>query len=358
MASIRSNAPRGNSSGCDVSRFLRRRLFFLVWLAFPTLASAVGFAPQVAVSSQDHVSLGTLRGQVVDQNESFVLGARVELVREGHGEVAEVLTSNEGRFVFAGVDPGPFQIVISAEGFATHELNGVLHFGEVIEILPVSLGIAPTTTEVLVNVSKYELAEEQIKVQETQRVLDLVPNFYVTYQRDALPLSSKQKFELAWKSTIDPFTFASAAGIAGVEQATNSFKGYGQGTQGYFKRYGAAFADFSIGTVIGGAILPSLLRQDPRYFYKGTGPIRSRIYYALANSVISKGDNGRWQPAYSGILGSLASGGISNLYYPASSRNGVQLTFENTLFGIAGSAASNLLQEFVIRKLTPHAQNP
>jgi len=69
--------------------------------------------------------------------------------------------------------------------------------------------------------------------------------------------------------------------------------------------------------------------------------------------VICKGDNGRWQPNYSNILGSVAAGGISNLYYPAQDRNGAGLTFENAAIGIGASAASNLLQEFLIRKLTP-----
>ena len=105
--------------------------------------------------------------------------------------------------------------------------------------------------------------------------------------------------------------------------------------------------------MIGGAILPSLLKQDPRYFYKGTGTTRSRILYAIANSVICKGDNGRWQANYSGILGSLAAGGISNIYYPASNREGASLTFEEALLGIAGGAAQNLFQEFLVRKLTP-----
>ena len=102
-------------------------------------------------------------------------------------------------------------------------------------------------------------------------------------------------------------------------------------------------------------MLPSLLKQDPRYFYKGTGSKRSRILYALANSVICKGDDGHWQANYSGILGGLAAGGISNLYYPSKNRDGVELTFENALIGIGESAAVNLLQEFVVRKLTPSA---
>ena len=101
------------------------------------------------------------------------------------------------------------------------------------------------------------------------------------------------------------------------------------------KRYGAGYADIVTGTFIGSAILPSLLKQDPRYFYKGTGSTRSRILYAIANSVICKGDNGRWQANYSSILGSLAAGGISNLYYPAQDRNGAGLTFENALSALA-----------------------
>jgi hypothetical protein len=73
--------------------------------------------------------------------------------------------------------------------------------------------------------------------------------------------------------------------------------------------------------------------------------------------VICKGDNGHWQANYSGILGSLAAGGISNLYYPAKNRDGAELTFENTLIGIGETAAVNVLQEFLIRRLTPNASH-
>ncbi len=81
------------------------------------------------------------------------------------------------------------------------------------------------------------------------------------------------------------------------------------------------------------------------------------MLYAIANSVICKGDNGHWQANYSSILGSLAAGGISNLYYPAENRDGLQLTFENALIGIGESAAINVLQEFVLRKLTRNVPN-
>jgi hypothetical protein len=189
-------------------------------------------------------------------------------------------------------------------------------------------------------------------------VLGVIPNFYVSYVPGAVPLTTKQKFEIAWKTVIDPVTLVVlVGGAAGVEQAENHFSGYGQGAQGYAKRYGAGYADTITGTFIGGAILPSLLKQDPRYFYKGTGSTPSRILYAVANAVICKGDNGHWQTNYSNILGSLASGGISNIYYPAADRNGAGLTFENAAIGIGATAVTNLLQEFVIRKLTPKVPN-
>ncbi|HYB76734.1 MAG TPA: carboxypeptidase regulatory-like domain-containing protein, partial [Candidatus Bathyarchaeia archaeon] len=137
------------------------------------------------------------------------------------------------------------------------------------------------------------------------------------------------------------------------------FSGYGQGAEGYAKRYGAGYADMVTGTFIGGAVLASLLKQDPRYFYKGVGSKRSRFLYAIANAVICKGDNGRWQPNYSGVIGNLAAGGISNLYYPASDRTGAKLTFENAAIATASTAISNVFQEFFSRKLTPKvSHNP
>jgi len=152
--------------------------------------------------------------------------------------------------------------------------------------------------------------------------------------------------------------FAITGVIAGVQHAQNDFSGYGQGVEGYAKRYGAEYGSTVTSTFIGGAVLPTVFKQDPRYFYKGTGTRRSRVLYALANSVICKGDNGHWQANYSSILGSLAAGGIANLYYPAEDRNGFGLTVETTLIGIGATAATNLLQEFVIRKFTPVGSNP
>jgi hypothetical protein len=297
---------------------------------------------------------GSISGNVVDQSGGVVAGARVKLSSENRPGNQEVLTGDAGQFSFADVAPGPFQITITAPNLGAQTFSGTLHSGEAFIVPQISLAVATEYTEVRVQPPTEELAEIQIKEEEKQRVFGVVPNFYVSYAHDAAPLNTRQKFELAWKSSIDPFTFFVVGARAGLEQASNQFGGYGQGAEGYGKRYGAAYGDFVIGTFIGSAMLPSLLKQDPRYFYKGTGSKRSRFLYAVANSVICKGDNGRWQPNYSAIIGGLAASGISYSYYPPHDRNGAGLTFENLGIGIAEAAAVNVIQEFFIRKLTPN----
>ncbi len=295
---------------------------------------------------------GTITGRVQDTTGTPVAGASLKLTRDDQSPAQAVLSDEDGRFFFSQVAPGPFKISIVSAGFTPQDSLGTLHSAESFVIPPISLAVATNVTEVRVELSPIELAQEQMKDEEKQRVLGVIPNFYVTYVPNAAPLTTKQKFNLAWKSSIDPVSFGITGAIAGIEQATNYFPGYGQGAQGYAKRFGASYADGVISTFVGGAILPSLLKQDPRYFYKGTGSIRSRALYAIATSVVCKGDNGRWQPDYSDIGGTLIAGGFSNLYYPASDRNGVGLTFENALIGIGASAASHLIQEFVLRKFT------
>jgi hypothetical protein len=305
-------------------------------------------------------SPANISGVVTDKDGAVYQGVRITLTETGFSASVAPITitsDSNGRFSFASVPPGPFKLTVSSEGFATQEISGVLHSGENYKTPTIVLPFATAMTEVRVTASRVEIAEAELKEEEQQRVFGVIPNFYVVYAPNAPPLSTKQKFHLAWRSSIDPVSFLAAGFFAGVEQADNGFSGYGQGAQGYAKRYGANFADNFISTMIGGAILPSLLKQDPRYFYKGTGTTRSRVLYAIANAVVCKGDNGHWQPNYSGIAGSLASAGISNLYYPASDREGATLTIEETLLGFASSAAQNLFQEFLVRKLTPKLPN-
>ena len=299
-------------------------------------------------------------GVVLDPNGSAIAGATVSLASgpQNNTRKLEAVTGPDGRFTFVGVKSGPFHLVIRNSAFADGTADGILAEGGTVEVPAIYLALAPTSSDVRVTFTDHDLAEEQIKIEEKQRVFGAIPNFYVSYVRDAVPLTSQEKFSLAWRQTIDPASFVVTGIIAGAEQAANGYKGYGQGAEGYAKRYGAAYGDFFFGTMIGSAILPSLFKQDPRYFYKGTGTVRSRTLYAIANSVVCKGDNHHWQVNYSNILGGLAAGGISNLYYPAADRNGAALTFENAAIGIGAQAGANLLQEFLLRRLTPKSRHP
>jgi len=325
---------------------------------FQEAASAVADSPQAEGSSGGGQQLdprpGSISGRIVDQSGANIGGARVKLTQEGQTQSREVLTGDSGEFTFANTPPGPFQLTISSEGLAPQEVSGIVHPGEAYVVPLVMLVVATQKTEVLVGLTQVELAQEQLNEQVKQRVFGFIPNFYVSYVPNAAPLTAKQKFRLAWKTTSDPVTFLAVGALAGIDQATDRWGAYGQGAEGYAKRYGATYGNVFIGTFLGGAVLPSVLKQDPRYFYKGSGSTKSRILYALAHSVICKGDNGRWQPDYSSIVGNLAAGGISNLYYPPNDRNGAGVVFSNALIRIGETAVANIFQELIIPKLTPN----
>ena len=300
---------------------------------------------------------GSITGTIADQSGAIVPGALVTLTGDNLPD-QDVVSDEDGEFRFANIIPGAFRITVNAAGLTVQTFTGLLHPAEAYVIPPISLSVAPAFTNVRVEPPRAEIAEMQIKDQEEQRILGIIPNFYASYVPNAVALNSRQKFELVWKTVIDPFTFAGAGIIAGFQQATNTFPGYGQGAEGYAKRYGAAYSDFAVEAFIGNGVLPSLLKQDPRYFYKGTGSAGSRFLYAIANSIICKGDNGRWQPNYSNILGTLAAGGISNLYHPPNDRNNVSSVFRVTAVEITQTAIFNIMQEFLIRKVTSkHHQN-
>ncbi len=294
-----------------------------------------------------------ISGTVLDVTGTPVSGAQVTLIREGTTSIQASPTAEDGHFSFTNVAPGPFELSIALAGFKTKTVSGTVPTSENYLVPAITLDLAPLVTDVKVRLTTEEIAEEQIKEEEQQRLLAVIPNFYASYVADAAPMTPKQKFKLASKLVIDPSSFVIAAIIAGGQQANNSFPGYGQGAAGYARRFGAAYGDFLIGTYLSNAIFPSILKQDPRYFYKGTGTTKSRILYAISRSVMTRGDNGHRQLDYSGILGSLAAGGISNLYYPEGSRHGFSTMVNNTLIGIGTSAGVNILQEFVFRKVTP-----
>ena len=203
-------------------------------------------------------------------------------------------------------------------------------------------------------------AAEQLRLQEQQRILGVMPNFNTSNIADAAPLSPAQKFQLAARQSFDPFTFGAAALSAGISQMQNGFPEYHQGLPGYARRLGAAYADSFDSNMIGNALLPVLLKQDPRYFRKGSGRFATRLSYALLSTFMCKNDNGKWSPNYSNVLGNIAAGGLSNLYYPASNR-GVALSFESAASVTAEGALGAAFVEFwpdISRKLfRRHHQN-
>jgi Carboxypeptidase regulatory-like domain len=327
-----------------------------------TQAPGVQRAPRTGASSggqqPDQGTLGNISGIVVDESGSIVVGAKIRLTRQNQSSGTETVSDDDGKFSFANVAPGPFQLAITAASLSAQTVSGTLQPGESYVAPQVVLPVATQVTEVTVSAgfAPVEVAEIQIQDQEKQRVFGIIPNFYVSYIPNAKPLTSKQKFELAWKSSIDPFTFVAVGALAGIEQAADEYPGYGQGLEGYGKRYGAAYGDLTIGTFLGSAVLPSVLKQDPRYFYKGTGSTRSRILYALSTPFICKGDNGNWQPNYSYVFGNIAAGGISSLYYPSSDRSTTRVVFETAFLRFGENALSAVFQEFVVRRLTPHVR--
>jgi len=294
---------------------------------------------------------GTISGTVLDTNGSVIEGARVAL--DGlSGFTRRVVQSNSnGEFTFTGVAPGTFKVTVSGQGWSTYTSPEIrLHAGDFKFLSGVVLPLS-STTSVSVTANPTTLSEEQVQIAVQQRVLGVFPNFYSSYNWNAPPMLAKQKFQLALRSAVDPVEIAGVAGIAGIEQYYNNFPSFGSGVPGYAKRFGAAYAGSVTSKMIGNALLPSLFRQDPRYFYKGKGSTRSRAFYAIGAAFIARGDNGRWEPNYSHIIGSFASAALSNLYYPASDR-GLTLTLANSGVNVADSAATNLLREFLLKRFT------
>ena len=298
---------------------------------------------------------GSISGKVVDQSGVSISGAVVKLTLEGQSPGLEVTTDEDGRFAFSNVAPGPFHLTISSPDLASQDFSGSLQSGDAYVTPLIMLAIPTQVTEVHVaGLTQEELADVQIEEQEKQRVLGVVPNFYVSYEPNAAPLTAKHKFGLAWKSASDPITLVGVGFLAGIDQAGDRWSGYGQGAQGYAKRYGATYANVFAATFIGGAVMPSVLKQDPRYFYKGTGSKRSRILYAVTSSVKCKGDNGHWQPNYSNIIGSFAGAGLQALYLPENDRRGSGFVVSSALIRLGETSLAGVLQEFLFSKLTPN----
>jgi hypothetical protein len=187
---------------------------------------------------------------------------------------------------------------------------------------------------------QHEEAEREVKKQEKQRAGGVLPLFNVVISGQTVPLSPKEKFDISFHTIIDPYTIGLAVLGGAIGEIEDDHTGYGHGPAGYFKRFGASYADNAIGNVVGNAMLPIVLHQDPRYYRKGQGSIKSRIFYSAMTSFICFGDNGKKQFNASNVLGNFVAGGISNIYYPSDER-GFGLTVSNatyvTLEGMLGA---------------------
>ena len=311
-------------------------------------------APSGANGSQQ-TDTGSLSGTVLDTNRVVLEGARVMLAGLSGSAIGTVESGSNGQFTFTGLPPDVYKFTVTAPGMSTYASTPIpLHAGEARIVLAVTLSVASVNTNVTVTAgNKEELAEQQVQIAVQQRIGGFIPNFYSTYDWYAPPMEAKQKFQLSIRSIIDPVSFLAVAGIAGAEQYKNIFPAYGGGIEGYGKRYGAALANHVSGTLLGRAVYPSIFHQDSRYFYKGRGSVRSRVLYALSAAVIARGDDGRWKPNYSRVLGSFTAAAISNLYYPASDR-GASLVVLNGLAGTGADAVANLIREFVLKGITSH----
>jgi Carboxypeptidase regulatory-like domain len=296
---------------------------------------------------------GHITGTVTDVNDDPVPGATVVLEGSALGDLRAVVSNDNGFFEFNDLEAGiPYHVAISAPGFANWTSPTViLKPGETLILTGSKLQIAQAQTTVSVVYSSEEVATQEVKIEEQQRVLGIIPNFYVVYDHNAEPLTTKLKFRLALRTSADPATIVGWGVLAAINQAAVDAPNYRENWAGYGQRYGAAAADGLSDIMIGGAILPSLLHQDPRYFYQGEGTAKSRTLHALSSPFVCRGDNGRPQPNYSTIGGDLASAALANAYYPASNR-GAGLFFQIFVINTAERLFTDLAQEFVVGKLT------
>lgn len=309
-----------------------------IWVA--ALAAAQQSLPQPQPT-------GMIVGTVLDITGGTVPNATVVLQAAAPDVQWTVVTGDDGFFKFDGVYPGtPHRILVSASGLQNWSSNQiVLQPGKSFIVTGVVLGVARVETSVNAAMPE-QVAAEQIRVEEKQRVFGVIPNFYVTYEHNAAPLTTKLKFQLAMKALMDPVTITGFGFNAAIYQMAG-YPSYQQGAAGYGQRLGATFAGGYAKVMIGDAILPSLLHQDPRYFYQGTGTTKSRLLHALGSAFVTRGDDGKREINWSDIGGDVASGALENAYYPAQDR-GVGLVVRGTLIGAGGRVALGLIQEFVL----------
>ena len=300
---------------------------------------------------------GTIIGTVLDPNGATVPQASVVLGGRNPDDVRSSVTQEDGFFRFDSVKAGiPYHLTVSAKGFANWTSSDItLAPGQFFITTGIELQVAGVQVTVDV-VPTEQLAVQQLKAQEQQRIIGVIPNFYVAYEKNAAPLTPKLKFDLALKFLVDPVTMA-GFGLNAAFYQIGGYPSYDQNLKGFGQRLGATFAGGYTNILVGDAILPSLLHQDPRYFFQGTGTTKSRLLHAISSPFVIRGDDGSRQFNFSDIGGDLASGAIANAYYPDKDR-GAHLLFRSALIGVGGRMANALFQEFFLHKFTSRHHKP
>ena len=375
---------------------LPRLVLALGMMCLPALSSA-----QSAAGQPDTPGSGSISGTVKDNSGSAVPGAIVTLESASSTVPRTAITDQAGAFRFSGLDggkaepgkaepgnkaepgkaepgkaqpgkaepgkaepgnkaepnktePANYRIKIAAAGFAVWTAANVpLASGDNQPSLSAVLQVASTSSSVDVTLATPEQAREQLKTEEKQRVLGVFPDFLVSYSPNPAPLTAAQKLHLGWKIIVDPVSLVGTAISAGIDEARNNHPEFGQGAEGYAKRFGAQYANRVSHVMIGRVVMQSIFHQDPRYFYKGTGSFGSRALYAIGTAFVAKSDKGQWQFDYSDVLGGIASHEISTLYYPTTSRP-LRRAADEVLLGFAGRAENNLFHELFLRHFTTH----
>jgi len=323
-----------------------RHILVLIVLSGMVLVGSASAQSTVAANTNS----GTVLGQVLDVSEDPVANATAVLQRPD-GDHATVVTMDDGSFAFHDLTPGvAYQLTIKAQGYGGWSSSVTVEPGQEKTLTDIKLRILAVQRAVTVSYSSKEVAAKQLKAEEQQRVLGFIPNIFVTYEPHPEPLTAKMKFHLAYKGLTHPTFFAFEAAWAGVQQATD-MTDYRQGARGYGERFGANLASGTSEALFANAILPSLLHQDPRYFYRGSGTKGSRAWHAILAPFVCQGDNGKSQPNYSQVGGSLISAALSNTYYPDSQR-GPGLVFTNFGTSMGLHVALGLAQEFILGKFT------
>jgi Carboxypeptidase regulatory-like domain len=296
----------------------------------------------------------SIQGKATDSSGTSVFGA-VVTVKGPNGTTRTTVTDVEGAFQILSLPPGNYDVKISASGFSDWTASNVpASLTPESQPLAAVIQVAPSVTTVTVGLAPEELAAEQVKQETQQRVMGVIPNYFVAYEGHAAPLSPKQKLNLSYKMLIDPATFAAVGITAGIQQGRNSYRQFGQGSEGYGKRFGAAYGSAATNLLITSVLADSVLHQDPRYFYSGEGTKKQRAWYAIESAFRAKGDNGKWQPPYAGLLGAVAAAELSDLYYPGS-RTQYTLLGRSLMFHFVGLIGLNLGEELFLKKFTSHA---